>query len=224
MLPNRTTRERGIGQALRRAAMVLIMVLSVLGVLASLLGIVAIWRAKGGLEERGVTGLARLDSALGVANASLQVVNTNLEAIDEAQLANAGRTLAAIPEIIVSVNATLQAVNEIPFISVPTIDQEQLQAIGQRVTDLSAAIKEARQRNASSGGPPADLEAVRAAAADLDRQVGAAQVRVADAEANWPRWLGRAAWGLTVLLGWLALAQAGLGRLAWMNWQLARGR
>lgn len=218
----RTTRERGVGQAFRSAGTALIIALSGLGMLASLLGIVAIWRTKGPLEERGATGLMRLEAALVVAKTSLQVVNTNLDAIDEAQLANAGRTLAALPDIVVAVNTTLEAVNEIPFLSVPTIDQEQLRAIGERVNALSAAITAARQRNASGGGAPTDLEAVRAAAADLDRQVGTAQSRVAEVAANWPRWVDRVAFGLTALLGWLALAQAGLGRLAWTNWRHAR--
>src|SRR5690242_16636704 len=107
--------NRNIGQILRSIARGLVVALRGLGVLVCLLGIGAIWRFRGSLEERGTVNLARLVAALGVANASLQAVNTNLDAIDAAQLAAAGRTLVAIPDIIVALNGTLQAVNNVPF-------------------------------------------------------------------------------------------------------------
>jgi hypothetical protein len=145
---------------------------------------------------------------------------------DETQIANAGRTIAALPDIIVSLNTTLLAMNEIPFISVPTIDLDQLEGDAARLAALSTRIEAARERRAEAGGAASaetELQAIRTAAADLTLQVSTAQARVDTAREHWPRWIDRTALGLTLLLGWLALAQATLGRLAWAQWRAMAG-
>ena len=154
-------------------------------------------------------------------------MQASLDTIDEAQIANAGRTIAAIPDIVVSLNTTLIAVNEIPFVSVPTIDLDQLEGVAARLAALSTRIEAARQRRAEAGGAAtadAELQAIRMATADLTLQASTAQARVDTASEQWPRWSDRAALGLTLLLGWLALAQAALGRLAWTQWRAMAAR
>lgn len=224
MLVNRAGHGGRTASVLRRFGAMLIIALNILGVLLSLAGIVAVWRVKATLTDGGTTNLARLESALGAASIGLQTVDAGLDAADAEQITSAGRTIAAIPDIVVSLNATLDAANQIPFISVPTIDSAQVERVGERMTTLAAAITSARQRRTETIGPTTvdqDLQALRASAADLDAQVRAAQVRVTAARTNWPRWIERATFALTLLLLWLALAQAGFARLAWGHWRLA---
>lgn len=224
MTVNHTSRARRVRLTLRRVGTLLLIALSGLGVLVSLVGIIAVWRIRGTLTEGGTTNLARVEVALGVASTSLQTVNTGLDAINADQLTTVGRSLASLPELIVSLNATLEAANKIPFISVPTLDPSQIERIGDRLETLSSTIEAARQRRATASGSTGiddDLQAIRAASADLNNQILLAQVRVAAAKGNWAGWIDRAAIALTLLLGWLTLAQAGLGRLAWENWRLA---
>jgi hypothetical protein len=226
MAMNRDGRLRHLGGWLQRAGLLLILVLSIAGVLLSLLGLVAVWRVRPTLTESGTTNLARVSSALTTATTGLQTIQASLDAIDEAQIADAGRTIAALPDILVSLNTTLLAVNEIPFVSVPTIDLNQLQGVAARLANLSTRIEAARQRRAEAGGSASadtELQAIRTAAADLTLQVSTAQARVDTAREHWPRWIDRAALGLTLLLAWLALAQAALGRLAWARWRAAVG-
>src|SRR3712207_1256359 len=110
MAMNRDGRLRRLGGWLQRAGTLLILVLSGAGVLLSLLGLVAVWRIRPTLTESGTTNLARVSSALTAAATGLQTVQTSLDTIDEAQIANAGRTIAALPDIVVSLNTTLLAV------------------------------------------------------------------------------------------------------------------
>jgi hypothetical protein len=152
----------------------------------------------------------------------VQTAQAGLDAVNAEQIANAGRTIAAIPEILVQINATLTTVNQIPFVSVPTIDSAQIARIGERVDTLSASVEESRQRRAS-GGTADDLQSLRATAADLERQISAAQTRVAAAREGWPGWINWGAVLLTLLLIWVGVAQAALGRLAWTHWWRAEG-
>jgi hypothetical protein len=108
----------------------------------------------------------------------------------------------------------------------PTLDLNQLENVAGRLATLSTRIETARQHRAEAGGAAtadAELQAIRTATADLALQVSTAQARVDTAREQWPRWIDRGALGLTLLLGWLALAQAALGRLAWAQWRAMAG-
>ena len=190
---------RGFLGVLLHALAYLVAGLSVVGVLICLAATVGVWLARGSIEERTAAGVARLDAGLSQAQQKLQRVNAGLSTVNDADL---DPTLTTLSATVVNVNSALQALNAVPFVDVPALDTDRLQA-------LSGRVQQGLTKAAAAS------QAAEVKTADLEAQLAAAQEQVNAFGAAADRWTDRAAIALTLLFLWLALAQASLLRSAW---------
>jgi hypothetical protein len=103
---------------------------------------------------------------------------------------------------VLSVNSALQSLDNMPFVNVPTLDTDRLQVLAARAqSSLAAAAGAAQLAEARTAG--------------LEEQVVTARAQLSAFGTAAARWIDRAAVALTLVLLWLALAQASLFRSAW---------
>jgi hypothetical protein len=177
----------------------LVVGLSVVGVLICLVATIGVWVGRGAVQDTTATGVARLDTGLGVAQGKLQRVNAGLSTANEADLDPA---LTALSATVVNVNSALQSLDNIPLVDVPSLDTDQMQALATRVQTTLATAAGAAQ-------------AAQAQTTELEAQVVGARAQVRNVGETAARWIDRAAFALTLVFLWMALAQASLCRSAW---------
>jgi hypothetical protein len=134
----------------------------------------------------------------------------------------AHETLSAIAETVVAFNDTLEAVNRLPMVEVPTLTvrlenaAERLAAARQRVEELQAGLREIKEEKVSRPvgfitnrtGPLANqLDAVRASVSEAQLQVESALARLAALRERLPRMIDLISIAVTLVMLWLIAAQ-----------------
>jgi chromosome segregation ATPase len=139
--------------------------------------------------------------------------------------------MTTIRETVVAVNTATEAINAIPFISIPVPEMEKLEKLSQdvdsvrtQVQDLRTAIDQRRseiiQGAVSIVTTPTSqmgtaLGEMQATVSGYSEQLGAVQERLSSFKSAIGGWLTWAAVILTLILLWFAFSQAGLLVLGW---------
>ena len=136
----------------------------------------------------------------------------------------------SLRDSVVAFNATLEAVNEVPFVEVPTISGE-LATISERLTAVQTSVQETKDDlravkeeaiskpvTAVTNRTPrisSDLEATQTAIAHTQTQLADDLTIVAATKARVPSVLDLVSVAITLIFLWLAFAQLGLALHAW---------
>jgi hypothetical protein len=139
--------------------------------------------------------------------------------------------MTTIRETIAAVNGAIEAINAIPFVSIPVPELERMEQLSQdvdnvrtEVQDLRTAIDQRRseiiQGSVSIVTTPTSkigstLGEMQATVSEYSQQAGAVQERLSDFKSAIGGRLTWAAVILTLILLWLAFSQVGLLVLAW---------
>lgn len=143
----------------------------------------------------------------------------------------AGEAMTTARETIAAINSAIEALNAIPFISVPVPELAPLGQISDELATLQTAVSELqtslRERRAELLQEAASLltdaltridqllEGVQTRVAGYRQRLDATQTRLAQLKESIPRALNIAAWVTTLVLLWVALAQVSLLIHSW---------
>jgi hypothetical protein len=162
--------------SMKRIATWAVLVLSIIGILVCLAGIIASWSLNESVTEgilgmlSGVqTGLSSVENSLTLAVDGVQSVTTALQKVREAasglgdnieentpildtitnvlneevvpRINELREIIQPIRDVVVTVNGTLEAINALPGIEVPTLT-DQLEALDARIQEVSQAIEQ----------------------------------------------------------------------------------
>ena len=250
---------RRVLTAIVMAISVLLFVLSLIGVVGTWIvrdqldtDLMAVATAAETQATRVQRGLDRLDAVLTLARdqvtaieRDVQAFGTNLEenrpllaAISDAigidlspLVESAQQTMATVREAVVAVNSAIEAINAIPFVSVPTPELQTLQKLSQDVEDFRTEVQAVRtaidqrrseiiQGTVSVVTTPASeigatLDEMSDTVSGYSQEVGAVQARLSGFKAAIGGTLTWLAVGLTLSLLWIAFSQAVLLVLGW---------
>jgi predicted nucleic acid-binding Zn-ribbon protein len=206
-------------------------------------------------ETRATTvkqGLDRLDTALTQARDQVAAVEQDVQAfgadveqnrplftaisdrvgLNLSPLVDSAREImTTIREAVAAVNSTIEAINAIPFVSVPVPELESLKKLSQDVDNFRTEVQDLRtamdQRRIEiidgavsiittpTSQIGSTLDGMRTTVSGYSRQLGAVQEGLSSFKSAIGRWLAWTAVILSLILLWLALSQAGLFVLGW---------
>jgi hypothetical protein len=142
----------------------------------------------------------------------------------------ARETIGAIRASVIALNNTLEAANELPFVSVPTLTDE-LQSVSDRVTETRTAVDEIRTAivDAKTGAVGNVVNAITSRTSALDDGLAAVQglvseydVKVSSARAEVTSLKSKVATGLDVIaivftlwFVWVAISQIAVVSVSW---------
>jgi hypothetical protein len=143
---------------------------------------------------------------------------------------NARETIGAIRASVIALNNTLEAANELPFVSVPTLTDE-LQSVNDRVTETRTTVEEIRTAivDAKTGAVGNVVNAITSRTSRLDDSLAAVQglvseydLEVSDARAEVTALKSKVATGLdliaiafTLWFVWVAISQIAVISVSW---------
>jgi outer membrane murein-binding lipoprotein Lpp len=210
-----------------------VIVLCILGILVAALGIVAVWRINIPVMESLTQLLTSTDAILEIVESSLVKETSVLLVLIDATigeevypvLEKASATLNSVVESVVAVNGTLEAINSIPFIAIPTLTadletaegrlaetqndveetQQEVQAAKEEAVDSIVSPVSARLKQVDS-----DLQFVGEKSTQFESQVTASREGIADVIQKLPGWIDLASVIMTLIFSWLTFAQGSL--------------
>lgn len=140
-------------------------------------------------------------------------------------LEKASATLNSVVESVVAVNDTLEAINSVPFISIPTLTAD-LEAAEVRIVEIQNDLDEtqqevqaAKEEAVDSVVSPvstrlkevdSDLQFVGEQSTQFESQVTASREGIADVIEKLPGWVDLASVTMTLVMAWLIFAQGSL--------------
>ena len=149
----------------------------------------------------------------------------------------ARETIGAIRASVIALNNTLEAANELPFVSVPTLTDE-LQSVSDRVTETRTTVDEIRTAiaNAKTGAIDTVVDAVASRTSALDDGLAAVQglvseydAKVSSARAEVTSLKSKIATGLDVIaivftlwFLWVAVSQIAVISICWSSLRAPR--
>jgi hypothetical protein len=168
-------------------------------------------------------------------NRPLLTVISNTVGVELSPLVESARGLmTSIREAAAAVNSTIEAINAIPFVSVPVPELASLKKLSQDVEDFRSEVQELRtaidQRRSEiiqgavsivtspTSQIGATLDDMSTATSGYRRKLGAVQERLSDLGSAIGKTLTWGAVTLTLLLLWVAFSQVGLLVLGWRAW------
>ena len=248
----------------------IVIVISVLGLILCLSGIIGAWAINTPLTDK-LTGtfaqaeivldfsntrLDQTESSLSDAQALLSTLKEALTGVSEnlsensptltflsntvgtelkPKIETAAEVITTLRGTIISLNSTLEAANQIPFVSVPTLPMEQLTAVDQQmqemvdtVKSLGDAIRDIENgvitRTSAMVIVPVDrlseiVIQIHTPVKNLNTTLAQVKTSVAQAKERIPALID---WGsilITLILVWFALAQASLLYGGWYYWK-----
>jgi hypothetical protein len=139
--------------------------------------------------------------------------------------------MTTLRETVAAVSSAIEAINAIPFVSVPVPELETLQKLSQDVEDFRAEVQnlrtaiDQRQSEIIQGAVSiittptlqigGTLDEMQVTVSGYSQQIGAVQEGLSGLKSGIGRWLTWAAVILTLFLLWIAFSQAGLFVLGW---------
>jgi hypothetical protein len=168
-------------------------------------------------------------------NRPLLTVISNTVGVELSPLVESARGLmTSVREAASAVNSTVEAINAIPFVSVPVPELTSLKKLSQDVEDFRTEVQELRtsldqrrseiiQGTVSIITSPTSqigetLDDMSTTVSGYRQKLGAVQEGLSDLGSAIDRTLTRVAVGLTLFLLWVAFSQAGLLVLSWRAW------
>jgi hypothetical protein len=140
-------------------------------------------------------------------------------------LEKASTTLNSVVESVVAVNDTLEAINSVPFISIPTLTAD-LEAAEVRIVEIQNDVDEtqqevqaAKEEAVDSVVSPvstrlkqvdSDLQFVGEQSTQFESQVTASREGIGDVIEKLPGWIDLASVTMTLVMAWLIFAQGSL--------------
>jgi len=177
-----------------------------------------------------VEGLAEADGSL-----ALQLVANTVGSKLAPTVKTTAEVIKTIRGTITSVNATLKAVNDIPFVSVPTLPMEQLAEIDRQmqtlVADTQSLLETVKDIEVSSIDRISSevieqtesldslVEGVRTPIDNFSERLDNIEERLNNTTERLARLIDWATVLLTLLFLWFGLAQAALLYLGWYTWK-----
>ena len=140
-------------------------------------------------------------------------------------LEKASVTLNSVVESVVAVNDTLEAINSVPFISIPTLTADleaaevQIVEIQNDVDETQQEVQAAKEEAVDSVVSPvstrlkqvdSDLQFVDEQSTQFESQVTASREGIADVIEKLPGWVDLASVTMTLIMAWLIFAQGSL--------------
>jgi len=194
---------------------------------------------------RASDGLGRAETAVSTIEGAALAVGERLAATDLAfallertvgdtlfpAVAAAQETLRTTADMVVAFNESLEAMNRLPFVEVPTLTDElgaaadQLAAAQQRVADVRADLQAMKEEAVGrpvtfvtdrTGPVLTNLQSAQTIAAQTQTEIAATLAAIAARQATLARTIDLISLGATAALLWLIAAQVSLG------WQAAR--
>ncbi len=146
-------------------------------------------------------------------------------------------TISGVRSTIIAVNASIEAANAIPFVSVPTLPMEKLQAVDEQASNAVDRVQELRAEIAAlkSGAAEALASDVTSRTGEIDDDlatfeifarayrddIGRVSAALAAARSRIPGMIDLASVLLTVVLLWFAVAQVSLAVISWGSFKSA---
>ena len=257
--------------ALRRLAAIIIILLSIVGLILCVGGIIGDWVFTNALVNATTRILTMAQVPLNTANQAATAITNGITSIRDGldsinqSVTQAGDKLnqstpvldfvsstvgeqlapkiddvrekaTTLHDTVIGVNSTLEAINSIPGVNVPTFT-DQLQAVGDRLTAARTAVQEFRAylANLKASAIEASVTAVTSRTAKIDDALASVQTDVANFQTQVsnmlaqiallrtyvPIWLNIAAIIVTLVILWFAFGQL---RLIVYGRSLFRGR
>ncbi|WP_374687618.1 hypothetical protein [Promineifilum sp.] len=189
---------------------------------------------------RATDGLGRAETAVSTVEGAALAVGETLVETDLAfallertvgdtlfpAVAAAHETLRTTAEMVVAFNDSLEAVNRLPFVEVPTLTEElgvaadQLAAAQQRIADVRAELQAMKEDTVGrpvtfvtdrTGPVLTDLQSAQTTIARAQAEIEATLAAIAARQATLARTIDLISLGATAALLWLIAAQVSLG-------------